>query len=623
MLLTNIFSMQIVLLAAGMLPIFALVVLAVGVVTALVGGILGAIHNAKHGHPNSFMERLSQGIEQMRQDRGDATAEQVDAQPDDIDTAAVEQAEQEDTVVEQAEQLPVRDQEDLQLQDDTVEQPATDAEQPATEVMADADTDQTVEYTATEVAPEGQEEAEQEVVSTAEESTSDRPSEQPVAVDYTPSEAMRAATAGLDFEEAAAREVADVDLPYDNTVDELLSRMNTGNMDDLDDFDFDGDFGDFYAEADDTEVIAQLTQQARDEGQEEEPEEEAETEVEEEELDGDWDVELTPAQGPMVQSMYRRTFRAKLIQSSAEVKGYYSALYNELMGYDKMRVGADLNAFALGRRTYVRMAIAGKTLCVYLALDPKAFDPSIFHHRDKSGVRKFAQTPMMMRVRSNLSLRRTLSLILYMAGRNTRFQKRLDYQDVDLSQALAYRTDDELLAMGLIKSNVTAQEVDQTITPADTAAHEAYMATVRQYVDLRPIRPSQVGNLTVGDVENMRAKITQDAMRRNPNASTTGKFVVDVQNDQYRYVLYAPSGDMLYTSKMYATSQAVDRAVDTFREMVKKNTPYLLYVNEGKYYCSVRYGNQVYKFPEYPTKILALQNQQMVTITVKTAVLES
>ena len=621
MIFADLLPIDLCLAALGPTAILLLAVLGVGVLVAVVGGVVTAVYNAKHGRPNAFAQRLNDGIERMRSVNGVASqpAEAEDAQStEQPENAAAEGVPAEDIALAQpaecaTEEAPVAEAQpvegDVQPEESAPAIEVAEA-QPTEEDTQPEEAAPATDTTATPAAAEAQ----PDVV---------RPASM---APYVPTDSMRAASANLDFEDAVAREVADIEMPYDNLVDEILSRMSSGDFDDLDEFDFEGDFNDFADNTvGDTEAIAQLTAMAQQEEQEAgaEEAEDAEAEVEDDDLDGDWDVELTPAQGPMVQSPYRRTFRAKLIQSTPEVKAYYSALYNELMGYDKMRVNADLNAFALGRRTYVRMAIAGKTLCVYLSLDPKAFDPAIFHHRDKSGVRKFAQTPMMMRVRSNLSLRRTLSLILYMAGRNTRFQKRLDYQDADLTQALAYRTDEELLALGLIKSNMAAEEVDPAITPEDLAAHEAYMATVREYVDLRPIKPSQVGNLTVGDVDKMRAKINMDAIRRNPNASTTGKFAVDVQNGQYRYLLYAPSGDVLYASKMYATSQAVDRAVDTFREMIKKATPYTLYCSEGKFYCSIRYSNQVYKFPDYATKVLALQNQELVTETVKTAVFES
>lgn len=573
-------------------------ILAVGGLTAIIGGAVGASHNAKHKTPTYFESQLDEGLARMRATNGVVSKQE----PQEV------QEQQDETVAQDA--LPDQNKiEQAQDETDKIDADQFEIAEPVQEPVQEA-------------VPEQQAEPVAEPAAEADSAPASRKGYEdvPPLKERWPEvgEQDDVSDSESEWENQTAIEVADVSMKVADPEDEMLSRMVDGDKDDLDNFDFDSDFGAFDLSAPvegEEERLKQLNEMVQSDA-EEEPESEQEDDI----LDLDIEEEEEEREG-FVRSHYTRTFRAKLIQSSDEVKGYYQALYNELMSYDKMRIAPDKNAFALGRRTYVRMAIAGKTLCVYFALDPNGFNPATFHHRDKSGVRKYTNTPMMMRIRSNLSLRKALALVLYLAARY-QFHKRMDYVDKDLTSVLAYRTDEELLQLNLIKSNVAAEELDLSVTEADQAEYSAYLAQNREYIHLGPIKQSKVGNTIEADIDRMRTKI-YNAVHRNPNASKTGKFVLDLQDDQYRYLLFSPEGALLYASKLYGTSSAADRGVAAFREMVKKNTPYRLFKSEGKYFCTMRSGNTSYRFPEYTSKIAAMEAQDSVRSTVATAIYES
>lgn len=151
---------------------------------------------------------------------------------------------------------------------------------------------------------------------------------------------------------------------------------------------------------------------------------------------------------------YNRSFRSRLIQSSEETKAYYHFLKNEFLSYQKMRNSTSWSgeAFIMGRKTQVRMAMRGKTLTLYYALEPADYKTTVFHHRDCSAVRKYANTPMQVRIKSTLGLRRALALIGALATING-YTKSKHFNMVDYRPQLAYLTDEQLLELGLIKLN--------------------------------------------------------------------------------------------------------------------------------------------------------------------------
>ena len=58
-----------------------------------------------------------------------------------------------------------------------------------------------------------------------------------------------------------------------------------------------------------------------------------------------------------------------------------------------------------------KINLVGKTIRVYLALDPKKYPTNIYFQKDAGDKKAYEEVPMMMRVRSDRALRRTYTLI--------------------------------------------------------------------------------------------------------------------------------------------------------------------------------------------------------------------
>ncbi|MDE7181627.1 MAG: hypothetical protein K2O41_01165 [Clostridia bacterium] len=148
---------------------------------------------------------------------------------------------------------------------------------------------------------------------------------------------------------------------------------------------------------------------------------------------------------------YNRSFIARIIQSPDEYKQYYGAVKHALLSYKKVNSNIAWGAerFNKGRETIARFKIRGKTLCLYLALDPNAYKTSVYHHLDATDNKSMAGTPMMVKIKSALGVKKAIRLIdemLEARGAEKRFVPERDY-----AAMYPYETIEELIEDGIVK----------------------------------------------------------------------------------------------------------------------------------------------------------------------------
>lgn len=116
---------------------------------------------------------------------------------------------------------------------------------------------------------------------------------------------------------------------------------------------------------------------------------------------------------------YDRSFLAKLALSDDNVKEFYADIATELLSYDKVKSRTRWSgvAFSFGRNTFARVAIVGKTLSVYLAVQPTDFQVGKYRARNVGDVKKYEKTPSMYKVKSDGALRNVIKLIGEIAAR--------------------------------------------------------------------------------------------------------------------------------------------------------------------------------------------------------------
>lgn len=149
---------------------------------------------------------------------------------------------------------------------------------------------------------------------------------------------------------------------------------------------------------------------------------------------------------------YNRSFIARIIQSTDEQKEYYGRVKTTLLSYSKVNSNVAWGAerFNKGRETVARFKIRGKTLCLYLALDPKDYEYSVYHHVDVSDNKSMHGTPMMIKIKSPRGVKKAIRLIDEMLTKKNAV-KRAKFIERNYADMYPYESIEELIEDGLVK----------------------------------------------------------------------------------------------------------------------------------------------------------------------------
>lgn len=148
---------------------------------------------------------------------------------------------------------------------------------------------------------------------------------------------------------------------------------------------------------------------------------------------------------------YNRSFIARIIQGTDDQKNYYGQVKTALLSYKKVNSNVAWGAerFNKGRETIARFKIRGKTLCLYLALDPDEYATSVYHHADVSDNKSMHGTPMMVKIKSPLGVKKAIRLIDDMLAKRNGEKRYV--AERDYAAMYPYETIEELIEDGLVK----------------------------------------------------------------------------------------------------------------------------------------------------------------------------
>lgn len=106
-------------------------------------------------------------------------------------------------------------------------------------------------------------------------------------------------------------------------------------------------------------------------------------------------------------------FANKIANQPDNAKGYFDSVYNKLISYKKVhaRVSKKGVSFRFGRALIAKMLIKGKTICLALALDVNEFQVSVYHQKDMSAKKAYAEIPFMVKLKSDRGEKHALALI--------------------------------------------------------------------------------------------------------------------------------------------------------------------------------------------------------------------
>lgn len=171
-------------------------------------------------------------------------------------------------------------------------------------------------------------------------------------------------------------------------------------------------------------------------------------EVPEEEIAAAKAEEAPVKEGYELVTRYRRSYKSRLIQNES-AQELYSGLKNAILGFAgvKSRIGFHGETYRVGKQLIAKSNISGKTLCLYLALDPAEFEDTKFRFEDVSDKKTHAAVPMKVRITSRRALKHALELFKFLA-------EKYELTEVGAlcnEYKFAYKTDEQLIEKGLIK----------------------------------------------------------------------------------------------------------------------------------------------------------------------------
>lgn len=161
---------------------------------------------------------------------------------------------------------------------------------------------------------------------------------------------------------------------------------------------------------------------------------------------------------------YSYSFEARLRNSNDEVKQRYAELMKDIYQYKvKLQLSYSQIRVYKGHTTLALITFAGKTLCVAYALDPADYINTKYRGIDKSGVKRYAKTPMVLKLSSPRKVQYAKYLMLQLADANTIV---MDEQQESISFDLSAKTISELYDEDKLRI-VILGEVPEDAVPAD------------------------------------------------------------------------------------------------------------------------------------------------------------
>ncbi|MFA5283416.1 MAG: hypothetical protein WC366_02760 [Bacilli bacterium] len=126
----------------------------------------------------------------------------------------------------------------------------------------------------------------------------------------------------------------------------------------------------------------------------------------------------------------RVPFVKRMLSADDSMKKNYLDLKNEVMSYGvKSRVSNSGDTFRLHTKTYLKLTIAGKSLKLYFALNPKDYENTKLPITDAAHKGIYKEIPLVFKVKSELSVRRAKQLIADVMEKGNLEQGKVDNVD--------------------------------------------------------------------------------------------------------------------------------------------------------------------------------------------------
>ena len=223
--------------------------------------------------------------------------------------------------------------------------------------------------------------------------------------------------------------------------------------------------------------------------------------------------------GLAIIARYKKSFMARLIQAPDEIKGFYSDLKNQILSYKKVssRVSTSFDSINNGRKALAKFNVRGKTLYLYLALDPSQFDGTKYNVEAISS-KKYEAVPCLYKIKSERKFKWAKQLIDILAKQYELVKS--DEQNVDYKPA--FMTLDQLIQAGHVKELVSKEDYEEYLRKRAVALVQAQQRA--------SISASEVGNILDDETA---AVLLQDLRKGAQSKSKKAIVNIDVLSNKF------------------------------------------------------------------------------------------
>ncbi len=212
------------------------------------------------------------------------------------------------------------------------------------------------------------------------------------------------------------------------------------------------------------EEIYEIEEDEPEDDGEEDVEGDEDEDIEDDEEDDDEEEQAEVALSGEKSLRPRVIYSTKLRLSSDKIKGFYTDIKNEFFSYGvKSRISKTKENFNFSRDNIARLVMRGKTLKLYIALDPNELDNKYFHHKDMSAKKTYAHIPTVIPIKSALAVTKT-KMLIEMLAEKLALKKKPRYKTKDFSEELSPQglTYTDKKGYGhLVRTSVELQDVNE------------------------------------------------------------------------------------------------------------------------------------------------------------------
>ena len=219
---------------------------------------------------------------------------------------------------------------------------------------------------------------------------------------------------------------------------------------------------------------------------------------------------------------YNKSFKARLIQSSNEVKGYYSELKNALLSYKKVksRISWNYDSFNAGRNKIAKFNVRGRTLKLYLALNPDDYADTKYKV-ERSERKRYEEVPCLYKITNPRRVKYAAELIAAVAEKFSLAQG----EEHSENFYLPYETTEALIKKELIKELVSETAYNEYMRRKNQAEVDKIH---REFVSAAEVNAIISDEIAVSLVEDVRTPVNPAKPGAGDSAHSGKKGIINI-----------------------------------------------------------------------------------------------